>query len=66
MKQNFDCVSWDIFQEGMDEIVKFEMNFKFNKFINVSFISDCFLMCLLFFVNYYLQYFEVENFYIFG
>jgi D-xylose reductase len=31
MKQNLDCVSWDIPQEGMDEIAKLEMNLKFNK-----------------------------------
>ncbi|KAK0384203.1 hypothetical protein NLU13_8291 [Sarocladium strictum] len=31
MKQNLDCVGWDIPQEGMDEIAKLEMNLKFNK-----------------------------------
>jgi hypothetical protein len=66
MKQNLDCVSWDIPQEGMDEIAKLEMNLKFNKPTNVSFTSDRFLTRLLFLANHYLQYFEAENLYIFG
>nr|UMZ45331.1 hypothetical protein [Paramyrothecium sp.] len=31
MKQNLDCVSWDIDQEDMDRIAKMDLNLKFNQ-----------------------------------